>query len=174
MPWALKIDPKGGFLDGYVPGFETYHPTFAYELIWNLGVVGVLLWIDSKRRLGKGKILGLYVALYFLGRLWIEAMRSDTATKVFGLRVNIWTSIIGIAIGTVIVLWKGPLRSKAATAEALAVEPFVFDAVAQTVPVGDEPVDTTSDDPEGDGDPTVGPEGENGPEEADGATLQEP
>lgn len=174
VPWALKVDPKGGFLDGYVPGFETYHPTFAYELIWNLGVVGVLLWIDSKRRLGKGKILGLYVALYFLGRLWIEAMRSDTATKVFGLRVNIWTSIIAIAIGTVIVLWKGPLRSKAATAEALAVEPFVFDAVAQTVPVGDEPVDTTSDDPEGDGDPTVGPEGENGPEEADGATLPEP
>jgi prolipoprotein diacylglyceryl transferase len=174
VPWALKVDPKGGFLDGYVPGFETYHPTFAYELIWNLGVVGVLLWIDSKRRLGKGKILGLYVALYFLGRLWIEAMRSDTATKVFGLRVNIWTSIIAIAIGTVIVLWKGPLRSKAATAEALAVEPFVFDAVAQTVPVGDEPVDTTSDDPEGDGDPTVGPEGEDGPEEADGATLPEP
>ena len=125
-------------LDGYVPGFETYHPTFAYELIWNLGVVGVLLWIDSKRRLGKGKLLGAYVALYFLGRLWIEAMRSDTATEVFGIRVNIWTSIVGITIGVVIVLWKGPLRSHAATAEALAVEPFLS-VEAGFVEDGDDP-----------------------------------
>ncbi|MFZ2604399.1 MAG: prolipoprotein diacylglyceryl transferase [Candidatus Microthrix parvicella] len=139
VPWALKVEPKGGMpLDGYVPGFETYHPTFAYELIWNLGVVGVLLWIDSKRRLGKGKLLGAYVALYFLGRLWIEAMRSDTATEVFGIRVNIWTSIVGITIGVVIVLWKGPLRSHAATAEALAVEPFL-PVEAGSVEDGDDP-----------------------------------
>lgn len=125
VPWALKVEPTDGVpLDGYVPGFETYHPTFAYELIWNLGVVGVLLWIDSKRKLGKGKILGAYVALYFLGRLWIEAMRSDTATEIFGVRVNIWMSIVGITIGTAIVLWNGPLRTTAETEAALAVTPF--------------------------------------------------
>ena len=166
VPWALKVEPKdGGFLDGYVPGFETYHPTFAYELIWNLGVVGLLLWIDSKRRLGKGKILGAYVALYFLGRLWIEAMRSDTASKILGVRVNIWTSLVGIVIGTAIVLWKGPLRSKEATAEALAVEPFVFDAADRSTPRSTGPVDEAGDDVDG-GDVTT-------PDAADGGDPED-
>ena len=38
----------------------------------------------------------LYIGGYFLGRLWIEAMRIDTATKILGIRVNIWLSIVGI------------------------------------------------------------------------------
>ncbi|MEZ5374699.1 MAG: prolipoprotein diacylglyceryl transferase [Microthrixaceae bacterium] len=152
VPWALKVEPRDGLpIDGYVPGFETYHPTFAYELVWNLGVVGLLLWIDSKRKLGKGKILGAYVAMYFLGRLWIEAMRSDTATEVFGLRVNIWTSIVGITIGTAIVLWNGPLRTTAETEAALAVTPFDPEAPATAdaeVPADDP--DADSDGPEDD------------------------
>ena len=148
VPWALKVEPRDGLpIDGYVPGFETYHPTFAYELVWNLGVVGLLLWIDSKRKLGKGKILGAYVAMYFLGRLWIEAMRSDTATEVFGLRVNIWTSIVGITIGTAIVLWNGPLRTTAETEAALAVTPF--DPEAPATPDAEVPADDSDADSDG-------------------------
>jgi hypothetical protein len=43
-----------------------------------------------------GNLLPLYVFGYFIGRLWIEALRVDTASIIFGLRVNIWLSIIGI------------------------------------------------------------------------------
>jgi prolipoprotein diacylglyceryltransferase len=33
---------------------------------------------------------------YSIGRLWIEALRIDDANMIFGLRLNIWVSIIAI------------------------------------------------------------------------------
>ncbi|MDG1196378.1 MAG: prolipoprotein diacylglyceryl transferase, partial [Actinomycetota bacterium] len=46
----------------------------------------------------------VYVLGYTLGRLWIELLRSDDATEIFGLRINIWTCLILISIscGTII------------------------------------------------------------------------
>ncbi|WP_242423716.1 prolipoprotein diacylglyceryl transferase family protein, partial [Frankia sp. EI5c] len=67
--------------------------TFLYEFLWNLLVAGLLLLVDRRWRLGRGRLFFLYVALYTIGRLWIEALRIDTAEKVLGLRVNIWVSI---------------------------------------------------------------------------------
>ncbi len=43
-------------------------------------------------------MFALYVALYCLGRLAFEIIRIDDATRILGLRVNIFTSIIiGVA-----------------------------------------------------------------------------
>ena len=47
---------------------------------------------------GAGIVLA-FIGGYFLGRLWIEALRSDEASQILGLRVNIWLSIIGIGGG---------------------------------------------------------------------------
>ena len=49
LPWGLKID-----IDHRVQGYErysTFHPTFLYELIYDLGMVGVLLLIDWRWRI---------------------------------------------------------------------------------------------------------------------------
>ncbi|ABW11371.1 prolipoprotein diacylglyceryl transferase [Parafrankia sp. EAN1pec] len=89
VPWAVRIDPAHQM----IPGVATYHPTFLYESLWNLAVAGVLLLVDRRWRLGRGRLFFLYVALYTIGRLWIEALRIDTAEKVLGLRINIWVSI---------------------------------------------------------------------------------
>jgi hypothetical protein len=72
-------------------------------MLWNLALFGFLIWIDRKRTLRPGNILALYVGGYFLGRLWIEALRIDTASEILGLRVNIWLSMLGIG-GAVIAL----------------------------------------------------------------------
>ena len=99
LPWALKIDP-----DNRPSGFEqfaTFHPTFLYELLWNLGVCGLVLWADRRFQLGKGRAFALYVAAYCVGRFWIEALRIDDAQHFFGLRLNDYVA------GTVFLLAAG-------------------------------------------------------------------
>ncbi len=100
------IDPQTGkpeLLDGL------YHPTFLYELIWDLGVAGAVLWLDRKYKFGKGRAFALYVMLYTLGRLWIEMLRTDPAQIIGGMRLNVWTSII-VFLGALayFLLRKGP------------------------------------------------------------------
>ena len=101
VPWALQIDVANRPV-GYEV-FETFHPTFLYEALWNLGVFVVLLWADRRFRMGHGRVFALYVALYCLGRVWIEMLRIDTANTVLGLRLNVWTSIL-VGVGAVVYL----------------------------------------------------------------------
>ena len=83
---------------------EIVHPTFLYELLWNLGVALLVVWADRRFRLGHGRAFALYVAGYTAGRFWIELMRTDPATMVFGLRINVITSVV-VFLGAVIYLW---------------------------------------------------------------------
>ena len=91
LPWGLEIDPDNR---DAVPGAEAYHPTFLYEAIWNLGVAGIVLWADRRWRLGHGRAFALYLALYALGRIWIEALRIDDASRFFGLRLNDYVAAV--------------------------------------------------------------------------------
>ena len=96
LPWALEVDPR------YRPiGFsqyETFHPTFLYESIWVIAVALILIRLTSKFAAAPGRIFALYVALYCLGRFFIESVRIDEANLILGLRLNILTAIVvGIA-----------------------------------------------------------------------------
>ncbi len=64
--------------------------------MWNLGVAGLVIWADRRFRLGHGRAFALYVMAYTAGRGWIEYLRIDAveANDVFGLRLNVWTSIV--------------------------------------------------------------------------------
>ncbi len=108
LPWAVRISPEHRPLK-YL-AYSTFHPTFLYELLWDLALCGFLIWLDRKRVLRPGQILPLYIGGYFLGRLWVEALRSDVATHIFGVRVNIWMSLIGIVGATIAFLWRGVRR----------------------------------------------------------------
>ena len=99
LPWALAIDPAHrpqGSL-----GQSTYHPTFLYELIWDVGVAALVIWADRRFRLGHGRAFALYVAAYTVGRSWIEALRVDPAHSFLGLRLNDWTSLL-VFVGAVV------------------------------------------------------------------------
>ncbi|MGK2904207.1 MAG: prolipoprotein diacylglyceryl transferase [Mycobacterium sp.] len=100
MPWGLEIYERrdaAGFRDS-LNGVSTgelvavVHPTFLYELVWNLLIFALLIWIDRRYKLGHGKVFALYVAGYCLGRFWIELLRADPATLFAGIRVNSFTS----------------------------------------------------------------------------------
>ena len=83
--------------------FATFHPTFLYECLWDLGVFGILIALDRRFRFGHGRMLALYVMGYTLGRGWIEMLRIDTVelNDVHGLRFNVWTSIVLFVVAAV-------------------------------------------------------------------------
>jgi prolipoprotein diacylglyceryl transferase len=94
LPWGLKIDPAHYPLGHDYPPGTLFHPTFLYELIWDLLVGVILLAVDRRHRLGRGKLCILYVALYTLGRAGVEALRIDDAHRIFGVRLNDWVALI--------------------------------------------------------------------------------
>ncbi|MFI6101672.1 prolipoprotein diacylglyceryl transferase [Lentzea sp. NPDC051213] len=109
LPWGLEIyrrvtqegreDALAGVAIDHTP-IQIVHPTFLYELIWNLGVALLVVWADKKFRLGHGRAFAVYVAGYTAGRFWIEIMRTDEATLIFGQRVNVFVSAL-VFIGAV-------------------------------------------------------------------------
>ena len=100
LPWGLEIE-IGNRPFGYSQ-FETFHPTFLYEAIWSSMIALLLIAITSKLASHPGRIFALYVALYSLGRLFIEQLRIDTANEILGFRLNTWTSIVIAALALVL------------------------------------------------------------------------
>lgn len=99
LPWGLEIDSVP---IGFAPG-TLFHPTFLYESLWNLGLVGVLLVVDRRFRLGPGRLFALYLVGYGVGRFWIEGLRIDPteAGDVAGLRWNQWVALAAVVAGSI-------------------------------------------------------------------------
>ncbi len=122
LPWALEID-----LEKRPPGYaqyETFHPTFLYEGLWNLSLAGFILWGSSRWVLKPGRWFAVYVLGYGTGRLWVESLRIDEATLLAGLRVNIWMSLVIITGGILWLSWGGGPLDREATGRLRAGESF--------------------------------------------------
>jgi prolipoprotein diacylglyceryl transferase len=121
LPWALRIDPDhrpAGYAD-----VATYHPTFLYEALWNLALAAALVaWERRHPDQQPGRLFALYVGGYALGRLWVEALRIDPATRLLGVRVNIWTSLAAL-VGAVGWLAMSRRRSSDGTTPEAAPDP---------------------------------------------------
>lgn len=103
LPWGLEVhvmdpDNPGRALrdDAGNPVLQPglYHPAFLYEALWNIGVAALVVVLDRKLRLGRGRAFALYVMGYTAGRFWIELMRTDEANHILGLRLNVWTAAL--------------------------------------------------------------------------------
>jgi prolipoprotein diacylglyceryl transferase len=120
LPWAVRIDPSHRPA-GYVQ-YDTFHPTFLYECLWNLTVVAIVLFVERRFRLRRGRLFAVYVAAYTFGRFWIELLRIDPANHILGLRVNDWVSILvfAAAVGVLVVSGRptGPPASPAPERQA--------------------------------------------------------
>jgi prolipoprotein diacylglyceryl transferase len=111
LPWALTVHEWTGTRavvgpDGQPVVLGTFHPTFLYELLWNLAAAAVVVWADRRFRLSHGRAFALYVALYCAGRLWIELLRVDPAETFSGIRLNVFTAVIVGLLAVAYLVWQ--------------------------------------------------------------------
>ena len=96
LPWGLEIDADN---PDAVVGAQAYHPTFLYELLWNLGVAErVVLWADRRFRLGGGRAFALYLGA-LRGRALLDrgacASTTPTASPACGSTSTSWGVVLG-------------------------------------------------------------------------------
>ena len=116
LPWKLTITPEAARAAGFYAD-TTFHPTFLYESIWNLGVLALLLvlferGVRGKLNLPMGAISCTYLVAYSAGRFWIEGLRIDPlclmGTPPYcdgGLRMAQLVSLALIALGALGLYW---------------------------------------------------------------------
>lgn len=126
LPWGLEIEATNAAFPAGLPPGTLFHPTFLYEILWNLLGVAVLLFLERRWRLEMttipfvdvdvkapkpgayrlqwGKLLGLYLIWYGLGRSVFESIRIDPSEIFFGIRTNVWAAFAAILVGLVIII----------------------------------------------------------------------
>lgn len=80
LPWGIPID-----MAHRLPEFRglgesvRFHPTFAYEMLWNFAVAGFLIWLSRRyeKDLKPGALFAGWLILAGIGRVWIEFFRPD-------------------------------------------------------------------------------------------------
>ena len=111
LPWGIPIQPEHrlqDFSDLSRYPFETtrFHPTFAYEMLWNFAAAGLLLWASRryKNELKPGALFAGWLLLAGFGRVVIEFFRPDQP-KIEGLGIS-YTSVFAalMAIGGAVML----------------------------------------------------------------------
>lgn len=126
LPWGLQIDRPNAAIPTGLPDDVLFHPTFLYEMIWNIVGIAIILLIENRVELVKkttgfaqnlpfvpvfhrrpqwqwGKVLGLYLIWYGLGRTWFENIRLDPSETFLGVRSNVWGALAAIVLGLVII-----------------------------------------------------------------------
>ncbi|GAB4006576.1 prolipoprotein diacylglyceryl transferase [Glycomyces albus] len=152
--WALEIDPEHR-IEGYAQ-YSTFHPTFLYEALWNVGVALIVWAADRRFKFGAGRAFAIYVLLYGVGRFWIEAMRIDPAEAFGGMRLNQWMSL-AIIVGAIIYLLRSRGKRQVLLLDGETLVPFDWDSaeakaagyVGGALPAGTEPkLQEDSDEPD--------------------------
>src|SRR5262245_14196741 len=132
LPWALEIAPQHRPL-GYAQ-YATFQPTFLYESLACLAILGILLLVEHRARLTTGQTFALYVVLYTFARFWFENMRIDPAHEIAGMRVNAWVSVFLFVFGTAWFVWLGrhepPQRRPGDATNSAAATPVDADGVS--------------------------------------------
>jgi prolipoprotein diacylglyceryl transferase len=119
--WALEIDPDhrpAGYFDD-----PTFHPTFLYELVYNLIGVVVLLVLDRRFRFRPPALFALYVSIYTFGRFFEELLRIDPSHEWGPLRLNGWVSLVFFVGSTAFFVWWQFIRPGPDERERAAARP---------------------------------------------------
>ncbi len=163
LPWGLQIESSNLAYPSGLPTSGVYfHPTFLYEMIWNVFGVILILAIENKwtivtggrlpvalhftRRANWqwGKVLGLYLIWYGLGRSWFESIRIDPSQTYFGIRSNVWGALAAIVLGIIIIAVQ--------TRRHRGIEPSIYTSGEQWTPPSEVDSEDLYSDTDEDGD----------------------
>ena len=106
LPWGLEIESTNPAWPAGLPAGTLMHPTFLYELVWNLAGVALLLLLERMFRMRGGRTLAAYLITYGLGRMWIESIRTDYSEIILGMRSNVFGALVMVLIGVGILVWR--------------------------------------------------------------------
>ena len=104
LPWGLEIESTNPAFPAGLEDGTLFHPTFLYEIVWNVLGVVVLLGLERFFRLRWGMMFGAYLIWYGVGRSVFETIRVDPSEMFLGIRSNVWASFLAIVIGVVIII----------------------------------------------------------------------
>lgn len=104
LPWGLQIEASNPAFPIGLPEGTLFHPTFLYEIVWNLLGIGVLLLIERRWKPRWGMFFGCYLIWYGIGRAFVESIRVDPSLVILGLRTNVFAALVAVVIGIVIIL----------------------------------------------------------------------
>ena len=130
LPWGLDI-PLHYRPAGYTQ-FRTFQPTFLYEIIWDLLLAAVLVWLGHHRKIKPPGLFALYVAGYSAFRIFEESLRIDNSEHFLGLRLNFYVASV-LTIGGL--AWFVISQRRAAAAVPAG------ETTSETAGTGDEPGD---------------------------------
>jgi len=78
LPWGIPISAEHRLPQFPVEKFPVditrFHPTFAYEMLWNFASAGILLWLSKRygKQVKPGTIFAGWLIAAGLGRTWLE------------------------------------------------------------------------------------------------------
>ncbi|MGP9682212.1 MULTISPECIES: prolipoprotein diacylglyceryl transferase [unclassified Brachybacterium] len=98
--WDVTCVTNGQTIGGCTPG--TYHPTFAYEQIWMLGGLAVLLLLSRRFQWAGGRVFWAYVVIYSAGRALVDSIRTEPVLMVGPLRIHTLVAILMVLFGVLV------------------------------------------------------------------------
>jgi len=84
LPWGLEIDPGNRAIPVGLPVDTLFHPTFLYEMWWNLLGAMIIIALSKRFSLQWGRVFALYLIWYGVGRFFLETLRLDVAEVILG------------------------------------------------------------------------------------------
>lgn len=104
LPWGLEIESSNSAFPAGLPEGTLFHPTFLYEIVWNLAGAALIIFLERRINLRWGKAFAVYLIWYGTGRAFFEAIRVDPSEMFLGVRVNVWASWAAVVLGIVLFL----------------------------------------------------------------------
>jgi len=99
LPWGIKIEAVHRLSQfANLPESTRFHPTFAYEMLWNFTVAGFLIWLSHRyeKEFKPGTVFAGWLMLAGIGRVWIEYFRPDQP-KIAALDIS-YTTVVAALI----------------------------------------------------------------------------
>lgn len=121
LPWGIPISaehrlPQYQDLGLFPVATTRFHPTFAYEMLWNFASAGLLLWLSRRYRedLKPGALFAGWLILAGVGRVIVEFFRPDQP-KIPGLGISyssIFAALMAIAGAIFLIVRYNGLKPK--------------------------------------------------------------
>ncbi|WP_156998152.1 prolipoprotein diacylglyceryl transferase [Agromyces terreus] len=104
LPWGLEISSDNAAFPAGLADGTLFHPTFLYEIVWNLAGVVAILLLERAFNMRWGRAFAVYLIWYGTGRAFLESIRVDPSEMFLGIRVNVWASFAAVLVGVIMLI----------------------------------------------------------------------